>query len=97
MNREKLPNVETGIEAEKAWPFTHADIQRARGHWIINLTGLLPFGHARPQCGSIKTRQDKTYIYSMQPFPSQKVMIACCDYNVPSVYNLEFRQYDYYA
>ncbi len=60
VNREELPNVkyvETGIEAEEAWPFTHADLQRARGHWIINLTGLLPIGHARPQCGSIKTRQ----------------------------------------
>ncbi len=60
VNREELPNVkyvETGIEAEEAWPFTHVDLQRARGHWIINLTGLLPIGHARPQCGSIKTRQ----------------------------------------
>ncbi len=60
VNREELPNVkyvETGIEAEDAWPFTHPDLQRARRHWIINLTGLLPFGHARPHC-SVALRQD---------------------------------------
>ncbi len=34
VNREELPNVkyvETGIEAEEAWPFTHPDLRRARG------------------------------------------------------------------
>ena len=62
VNREELPNVkyvETGIEAEEAWSFTHADLLRGRGQWIIHLTRLLPFGHERPQCGSVKTRQDK--------------------------------------